>query len=298
MTSTSSGGNLRHRLAVRPEPRHRHRRGRGPIRHQRLAEAPALEPARRRRSTARPIPPTRPSSHSRITSKIHPLSQVEDLVDTRLAPKISQLNGVGLVSISGGQKPAVRIQANPTALSSYGINLEDLRTALDAGQRERRQGQLRRPARRLPDRRQRSARHQQRLPQSRRRLPQRRARDADAMSPKSSTASRTASQAAWMNETPAVILNIQRQPGANTISVVRSIKTMLPSSKSTSRLHPCHYAHRPHHRHRSLRRRRRVRADAHHRARRHGHLPLPAQPLRDHHPQRRRARSRWSAPSA
>ena len=59
-----------------------------------------------------------------------PLSQVEDLVDTRLAPKISQLNGVGLVTISGGQKPAVRIQANPTALASYGITLEDLRTAL------------------------------------------------------------------------------------------------------------------------------------------------------------------------
>ena len=65
-----------------------------------------------------------------ITSSSMPLSQVEDLVDTRLAPKISQLNGVGLVTISGGQKPAVRIQANPTALSSYGINLEDLRTAL------------------------------------------------------------------------------------------------------------------------------------------------------------------------
>ncbi len=59
-----------------------------------------------------------------------PLSQVEDLVDTRLAPKISQLNGVGLVTISGGQKPAVRIQANPDALSAYGINLEDLRTSL------------------------------------------------------------------------------------------------------------------------------------------------------------------------
>jgi multidrug efflux pump len=59
-----------------------------------------------------------------------PLSQVEDLVDTRLAPKLSQLSGVGLVSISGGQKPAVRIQANPMALSSYGLNLEDLRTAL------------------------------------------------------------------------------------------------------------------------------------------------------------------------
>src|SRR5579872_6485461 len=67
-----------------------------------------------------------------LTSKDIPLSQVEDLADTHLAPKISQLPGVGLVSISGGQKPAVRIQANPTQLASYGINLEDLRTALVA----------------------------------------------------------------------------------------------------------------------------------------------------------------------
>ena len=65
-----------------------------------------------------------------ITSKNVPLSQVEDLVDTRLAPKLSQLSGVGLVSISGGQKPAVRIQVNPAALASYGINLEAVRTAL------------------------------------------------------------------------------------------------------------------------------------------------------------------------
>src|ERR1700753_1626351 len=67
-----------------------------------------------------------------LTSNEMPLSQVEDLADTRLAPKISQINGVGLVSISGGQKPAVRIQANPAALASYGINLEDLRNALTA----------------------------------------------------------------------------------------------------------------------------------------------------------------------
>src|SRR6202043_628335 len=65
-----------------------------------------------------------------ITSNSMPLSQVEDLVDTRLAPKLSQLSGVGLVSISGGQKPAVRIQANPSALSSYGIGLEDVRSVL------------------------------------------------------------------------------------------------------------------------------------------------------------------------
>src|SRR6202161_308724 len=67
-----------------------------------------------------------------LTSQSIPLSQVEDLADTRLAPKISQLPGVGLVSISGGQKPAVRIQANPTQMASYGMNLEDLRTALVA----------------------------------------------------------------------------------------------------------------------------------------------------------------------
>ncbi|MBV8814308.1 MAG: efflux RND transporter permease subunit, partial [Verrucomicrobia bacterium] len=65
-----------------------------------------------------------------ITSNAMPLPQVEDLVDTRLVPKIAQLNGVGLVSIGGGQKPAVRIQVNPAALASYGINLEDVRTAL------------------------------------------------------------------------------------------------------------------------------------------------------------------------
>src|SRR6185503_6654886 len=65
-----------------------------------------------------------------VTSNALPLSQVEDLVDTRLAPKLSQLSGVGLVSISGGQKPAVRIQANPAQLTAYGVDLEALRTAL------------------------------------------------------------------------------------------------------------------------------------------------------------------------
>src|SRR5579884_906971 len=67
-----------------------------------------------------------------LTSETMPLSKVEDLADTRLAPKISQLSGVGLVSITGGQKPAVRIQANPTLLASYGLNLEDLRSAIVA----------------------------------------------------------------------------------------------------------------------------------------------------------------------
>src|SRR5262249_17319507 len=87
-----------------------------------------------------PVPPiyakTNPADTPILTlalsSKTDPLSKVEDLADTRLAPKISQLPGVGLVSISGGQKPAVRIQVNPTGLASYGLNMEDVRTAIVA----------------------------------------------------------------------------------------------------------------------------------------------------------------------
>jgi multidrug efflux pump len=110
-----------------------------------------------------------------VTSDSMPLSQVEDMVDTRLAPKLSQLNGVGLVSISGGQKPAVRIQANPTALSSYGLNMEDLRTALDADQRRSSPGELRRAPPGLPDQFQRSVGDQRRLSKGCGRLPQWRA---------------------------------------------------------------------------------------------------------------------------
>src|SRR5438105_3367231 len=79
-----------------------------------------------------------------LTSQTLPLSKVEDLADTRLAQKISQLSGVGLVSISGGQKPAVRIQANPTALSRNGLSMEDLRTAIASSNVNQAQGQLRR----------------------------------------------------------------------------------------------------------------------------------------------------------
>ena len=101
-----------------------------------------------------------------LTSQDIPLSQVEDLADTRLAPKISQLPGVGLVSISGGQKPAVRIQANPTQLASYGLNLEDLAHRARRRQRQPGQGQLRWRPSGLSDRRQRSAAFEQRLRRS------------------------------------------------------------------------------------------------------------------------------------
>jgi multidrug efflux pump len=162
-----------------------------------------------------------------ITSDSIPLSQVEDLVDTRLAPKLSQLSGVGLVSISGGQKPAVRIQANPTALSSYGLNLEDLRTALTQSSVNAAKGTFDGPHQDY----QINANDQLVTSDDYRKVVVAYRNGAPIML--SSVAQvvdgiENNKQAAWMNETPAVIVNIQRQPGANTISVVKAIKAILP----------------------------------------------------------------------
>jgi multidrug efflux pump len=162
-----------------------------------------------------------------ITSTSMPLSQVEDLVDTRLAPKISQLNGVGLVTISGGQKPAVRIQANPDALSSYGINLEDLRTALTAASVNQAKGNFDGPRQGYQidanDQLQTSADYRNVVVAYRNGAPVMLHDVATIVDGVENNF-----QAAWMNQTPAVILNIQRQSGANTISVVRSIKQLMP----------------------------------------------------------------------
>ncbi|HZW81611.1 MAG TPA: efflux RND transporter permease subunit, partial [Candidatus Deferrimicrobiaceae bacterium] len=162
-----------------------------------------------------------------ITSDSIPLSQVEDLVDTRLSPKISQLNGVGLVSISGGQKPAVRIRANPVALSSYGINLEDLRTALTQASVNAAKGNFDGPRQDYQidsnDQLISSADYRSVVVAYRNGAPVMLTDVAEVIDGVENNY-----QAAWMNLTPAVILNIQRQPGANTISVVKSIKKLLP----------------------------------------------------------------------
>ena len=162
-----------------------------------------------------------------ITSNAMPLSQVEDLVDTRLAPKISQLSGVGLVSISGGQKPAVRIQANPTALSSYGINLEDLRTALTQASVNAAKGNFDGPRQDYQidanDQLVTTVDYRNVVVAYRNRAPVMLTDVARIVNGVENN-----NQSAWMNETPAVILNVQRQPGANTISVVKSIKALLP----------------------------------------------------------------------
>jgi multidrug efflux pump len=162
-----------------------------------------------------------------ITSSSIPLSQVEDLVDTRLAPKISQLSGVGLVSISGGQKPAVRIQANPVALSSYGITLEALRTALTQTSVNSAKGNFDGPQQGYQidanDQLSTSDEYRNVVVAYRNGSP---VLLRDVASIVDSVENQK--QAAWMNKTPAVILNVQRQPGANTIRVVKAIKTLLP----------------------------------------------------------------------
>jgi multidrug efflux pump len=162
-----------------------------------------------------------------ITSADIPLSQVEDLVDTRLAPKLSQLAGVGLVSISGGQKPAVRIRANPVALSSYGINMEDLRTALTQASVNAAKGNFDGPRQDYQidsnDQLVSSADYRSIIIAYRNGAPVMLTDVAKVVDDVEN-----AKQAAWMNLTPAVILNVQRQPGANTINVVKSIKALLP----------------------------------------------------------------------
>jgi len=162
-----------------------------------------------------------------LTSSMLPLSKVEDLADTRLAQKISQLPGVGLVSISGGQKPAVRVQANPTALSAYGLNLEDLRTALASATVNQAKGSF------DGSRQSYTIGANDQLLTSTDFKPLVVAYHNGAPVVLQDVANvvddaENVKLAAWMNDVPAVIVNIQRQPGANIIEVVDRIKRLLP----------------------------------------------------------------------
>ena len=166
-----------------------------------------------------------------VSSKTLPLARVEDLADTRLAQKISQLSGVGLVSISGGHKPAVRVQTNPTALLSYGINLDDLRTTLMQASINQAKGSFDGPHQSY----QINANDQLLTSKDYKSLVIAYTNGAPVML---SDVARVVDDventklAAWMNKTPAIIVNIQRQPGANTIQVVDRIKQLLPQLKA------------------------------------------------------------------
>ena len=167
-----------------------------------------------------------------LTSASMPLSQVEDLADTRLAPKISQLGGVGLVSISGGEKPAVRIQANPTQLSYYGLNLEDVRTAITAANVNQAKGSFDGPLQSYQiganDQLLSSKDYAGLIIAYRNGAP---VKLTDVATVADSV--ENVREAAWMNQSPAVIMNIQRQPGANIISVVDEIEGLLPQLTAT-----------------------------------------------------------------
>jgi multidrug efflux pump len=167
-----------------------------------------------------------------LTSDSMPLSQVEDYTDTRLAQKISQLPGVGAVTISGGQKPAVRVQVNPTQLASYGLNLEDVRTALSATSLDNAKGSLSGTAQSFQisanDQITTAAEFNKIVVAYRNGAPVMLADVAKVIDGVENT-----QLSAWMNKVPAVIVNIQRQPGANIISVVDSIEALLPKLRAT-----------------------------------------------------------------
>jgi multidrug efflux pump len=162
-----------------------------------------------------------------LTSKTLPLTQVEDLADTRLAQKISQLTGVGLVSVSGGHRPAVRIQADLRQLAGYGLNIDDLRTTLANANVNTPKGNFDGPSRAYTinanDQIRKASDYEDLVIAYRNGAPVRLADVASAVE-----GSENAKLAGWMNTTEAVILNVQRQPGANVIDVVDRVQALLP----------------------------------------------------------------------
>src|SRR5246500_5278715 len=163
-----------------------------------------------------------------LTSKTMPLTQVEDFVDTRLAQKISQLAGVGLVSISGGQRPAVRIQADIRKLAAYGLNIDDLRTTLGNANvntpKGNFDGAMRSYTINANDQIRNASDYKSLIIAYKNGSPVRLSDVGDVID-----GAQNDKLGAWMNETPAIILNIQRQPAAHGISGVDGIKALLPS---------------------------------------------------------------------
>ena len=167
-----------------------------------------------------------------LTSKTMPLTQVEDFVDTRLAQKISQLPGVGLVSISGGQRPAVRIRADIRKLAAYGLNIDDLRTTLGNANintpKGNFDGAMRAYTINANDQIRNASDYKSLIVAYKNGSPVRLSDVGDVVD-----GAQNDKLGAWMNETPAIILNIQRQPGANVISVVAGIKSLLPQLQAS-----------------------------------------------------------------
>src|SRR6202045_945766 len=167
-----------------------------------------------------------------LTSKTLPLTEIEDMADTRLAQKISQQPGVGLVSISGGQRPAVRVQINPRALAAYGLNIDDLRTTLGTANVNTPKGNFDGPSRQYTinanDQLKKASDYNDLVIAYRNGAPVYLSNVARATEGAENT-----KLAAWMNTDEAVIVNIQRQPGANVIDVVDRVQALLPQLRAS-----------------------------------------------------------------
>jgi multidrug efflux pump len=167
-----------------------------------------------------------------ITSRTMKMTDVQNLVDTRLAQKISQVSGVGLVTLSGGQRPAVRVQVNPKAAAAQGLSMEDIRNAINAANVNQAKGSFDGPTRAYTI----DANDQLRSADEYRKIiiaykngaPVVLSDIADVVE-----AAENSKLAAWMNETPAIIVNVQKQPGANVIQVVDRVKQLLPTLTAT-----------------------------------------------------------------
>jgi multidrug efflux pump len=167
-----------------------------------------------------------------VTSNTLPLTQVEDIADVRLGQKLSQLSGVGLVSLSGGMRPAVRIQVNPRALAAYGIAIDDIRTDINNENTNQPKGNFDGPAQDTTinnnDQLQSADEYRNLILGY---------KNGDAIRLKDVAkvvdGAENAELAAWANKTPAIIVNIQRQPGSNVIAVVNGIKALLPKLTAT-----------------------------------------------------------------
>ncbi len=166
-----------------------------------------------------------------ITSKVMPLTEVEDLADTRIAQKISQLKGVGIVSISGGQRPAVRVVVNPRAAAAYGLNLDDLRTTINNANQNGPKGTLDGPTSAYTvntNDQIRNAEDYGSVVIAYKNGAPVRLRDVATLV----SGAENAKLGGWMNTTPALIMNVQRQPGANVVDVVDRIHDLLPSLRA------------------------------------------------------------------
>ncbi|MBK5530818.1 efflux RND transporter permease subunit [Pseudomonas sp. TH06] len=167
-----------------------------------------------------------------LTSDVLPLTKVEDLADTRLAQKISQITGVGLVTLSGGQRPAVRVEANTSALNSLGLSLDDLRTSLGTANVNQAKGNIDGKYQAYSigtnDQLQSAEEYRDLVIAYKNGAPIRLSQIAT-----STQGPENPRQAAWTNSTPSIVLNIQRQPGANVIDVVDRVQQLLPKLRAS-----------------------------------------------------------------